>query len=175
MYLDVAVVLLAVLGLVNLALVLAVIRSLRRQTAAPPQFGPPRLPVGQKVPQFSAVTTAGEERALADLLGSRSLMGFFSPTCAPCHAQAAEFTRLAKTLPGGTRQALAVIVGDQDQAADLAPGLAEAASVVIEPRRGPVTSAFSNTGFPTFYLIGPDGRIEASGASVRMVADAVPA
>ena len=68
-----------------------------------------------------------------------------------------------------------MIVGDQDQAADLAPGLAEAASVVIEPRRGPVTSAFSNTGFPTFYLIGPDGRIEASGASVRMVADAVPA
>ena len=73
MYLEVAVVLLAVLGLVNLALVLSVIRHLRRQTAAPPQFGPPRLSAGQQVPQISAVTTAGEERALADLLGSLSL------------------------------------------------------------------------------------------------------
>ena len=174
--LDVAVVLLAVLGLVNLALVLTVIHRLRTGTTSEPaHFGPPQLPVGSKAPEFSAVTTVGQPRSLADLLGSRSLVGFFSPGCHPCHAQLPEFARVAKTIPGGASQVLAVVVGEAGDAAEFAVGLDGAAAVVVESRHGPLADAFSAKAFPSMYLIGSDGRIEASGVSMQMLADAVPA
>jgi peroxiredoxin len=167
------------LCLVNLALLFAVVRKVRllsERVDKMPVMGPAALlPVGGKAPEFTAVTTGGESRSLADLAGSRSVVGFFSPNCQPCRAQLPEFIEFAKALPGGLGQALAVVVSAGEAGAGFAAQLDGAAAVVISPQRGPLPTAFSVRGLPAFYLIGPDGRIVARGMAVQALASAVPA
>jgi peroxiredoxin len=176
---SVALATLGALCLVNLALLIAVARKVRRmgeRLDQMPVMGPAALlPVGGKAPEFTAVTTNGESRSLADLAGSRSVVGFFSPGCPPCHAQLPAFIEFANALPGGPGQALAVVVGDGDAASGFAADLDGAVAVVITPRQGSLTAAFSVRGMPAFYLIGPDGRIEARGMAVQALATTVPA
>jgi thiol-disulfide isomerase/thioredoxin len=167
------------LCLVNLALLFAVVRKLRllgeRVDKMPIMAPAALLPVGSKAPEFTAITTDGESRSLADLAGSRSVVGFFSPNCQPCGAQLPKFIEFAKALPGGAGQALAVVIGEGEAAAGVAAELDGAAAVVISPPRGPLTAVFSVRGFPSFYLLGPDGRVEARGMAVHALASAVPA
>jgi peroxiredoxin len=179
-YLTAALAGVGVLCLVNLVLTFAVIRQVRRhgeKLAVGPMFRGEMmtLPVGTKVPEFSTATISGERRRLADLTGSRSLVGFFTPGCPPCHAQLPEFSKLARTIPGGAAQVLAVIAGEEKDAAEFGAELGEVASVVIESGHGPVATAFSTYGRPSFYLVGADGRVEASGSTVRRLAHPVPA
>jgi thiol-disulfide isomerase/thioredoxin len=167
-----------VLCLANLALLFAVIRKVRvleERVDRFPVFGPAALlPVGSKAPEFAATTTAGESRSLADLAGSRSIVGFFSPNCEPCRAQLPEFIEFAKALPGGFGHALAVVVGESPAASGFAAELDAAADVVITARQGPLARVFSVRGTPAFYLIGPDGRIEARGMAVQALPSPVP-
>jgi peroxiredoxin len=176
---SVALAVVGVLCLVNLALLFAVIRKLRllgEQVDKVPILAPAALlPVGSQAPEFTAVTTRGEARSLADLAGSRSVVGFFSPGCEPCRTQLPEFIEFAKALPGGPGQALAVVVGQTEGAARFAADLEGAVAVVMTSRQGPLKAAFSVRGTPAFYLIGPDGRIEAQGMAVQALASAVPA
>jgi peroxiredoxin len=169
----------SVLCLVNLALLLAVVRKVRllgERVDQMPVMGPAALlPVGSKAPEFTAVTTKGDGRSLANLAGSRSVLGFFSPNCQPCHTQLPEFTEFVRALPGGPGHALAVVVGEGAAAAGFAAELDGAMAVAIAPRQSPLTTAFSVRGFPAFYLIGPDGRIEARGMAVQALADTVSA
>src|SRR6266853_1782230 len=67
--------------------------------------------------------------------------------------------KLARTIPGGAGQVLAVIAGEEKDAAKFGAELGEVASVVIEPGHGPVATAFSTYGRPSFYLVGADGRV----------------
>ncbi len=176
---SVALAAVGVLCLVNLALLFAVIRKVRllseRVDKVPVMAPAALLPAGSLAPEFTAVTTSGESRSLADLAGSRSVVGFFSPGCEPCRTQLPEFIEFAKALPGGPGQALAVVVGETEAAARLAAELDGPSAVVITPRKGTLTAAFSVRGTPAFYLIGPDGRIEARGMAVQVLASAVPA
>lgn len=176
---SVALAAVAVLCLVNLALLFGVARRLRlldERVDKIPIIGPAALlPVGRQAPEFTAVTTEGESRSLADLAGSRSVVGFFSAGCGSCRTQLPKFIEFAKALPGGPGQALAVVIGETENAAALAAELGEAVAVAMTPRQGPIVTAFSVRGTPAFYLIGPDGRIEARGMAVNALADAVPA
>lgn len=160
--------------LVNLFLTFVVVRRLRQhgeQLAALPRFRPPpRLPAGSQAPDFMTTTVTGATRSLAGLAGSRGLVGFFNPDCGPCRKQLPEFADLARTMPGGAEQVLAVVSGDEATAAGMTSELNGLASVVIEPGEGPMCRAFSVRGFPSFYVIGADGRIEGSGEAVRMLA-----
>lgn len=175
---SVALATVSVLCLVNLVLLFAVIRKVRllgeRVDQVPLMAPAALLPVGSKAPGFTAVTTSGESRSLADLAGSRSVVGFFSPNCQPCHAQVPQFIEFAQALPGGGH-ALAVVVGEGAAAAGLAAELDGTAAVVITPARGPLIAAFSVRGFPAFYLVDPDGRIEARGMGVQALVSPVPA
>jgi peroxiredoxin len=133
----------------------------------------PRLPTGSKAPEFEATTVSGMRYSLADLTGSRSAVAFFSVSCTPCHTQLPEFVAYARTIPGGASQVIAVVSGDgeheREAAAHFTDELAAVASVVVEPRQGPLATAFSVQGFPTFYALDESGRIEAGGVAVRMI------
>jgi thiol-disulfide isomerase/thioredoxin len=176
---SVALAAVSALCLVNLALLFAVIRKVRllgeRVDKVPVMAPAALLPVGSQVPEFTAVTTNGESRSLADLAGSRSVVGFFSPNCQPCQVQVPQFIEFAKALPGGVGHAFAVVVGEGTAAAGLAAELDGAAAVVITPARGPLIAAFSVRGFPAFYLVDPDGRIEARGMGIQALGSPVPA
>jgi peroxiredoxin len=157
-YLAAAVVIFGVLSLVNLGLTFALIRRAARQPAQGAgmtrQRPSPRLAAGVKAPEFSAATIRGETKALGDLTGARSLLGFFSAGCPPCMAAVPDFIQYADSIPGGASQVIAVVSGDVGKrTASFVHDLADSAAVIVEPVQGPVASAFSVLGYPTFYLL----------------------
>jgi thiol-disulfide isomerase/thioredoxin len=182
-YLTVAVIGVGVLCLVNLWLIIAMARVLRghgeqlahRRSGPRPVVGPPP---GTQVPEFTVTTVTGATVSAGDLRGQRSVIGFFSPGCAPCHEQVPAFTAFARTLAGGAARPLAVICGGghgsaqgQDAGADhLAGQLADVAHVVREPSAGTAAAALAVSGFPSFILLDAGGRVEAGAHAVAGIA-----
>ena len=173
-----------VLGMVNLALTIIVIRWVLRRGRPPGPLGEPefmrgqRLQPGAKVPELSVTTVSGESRSLADMDGAPSLIGFFSPGCPPCHTQLPLFVDLARTIPGGAGQVLAVVVGDKQLQGvvigEFVGELEGAAAIAVEPLAGPAAAALAVKGYPTFYMI-DDGQVQASSAAVHRLAIRQPA
>jgi thiol-disulfide isomerase/thioredoxin len=185
-YLAAAVAGVGALGLVNLWLTIALARKLRdhgEQLARRPSGPRPLvgLPPGTQVPDFTLTTVAGATVSAEDLRGHRSVIGFFSPGCAPCHDQIPAFAAFARALPGGADRALAVISGGhsaargQDGGADdFARQLADVAHVVREPSAAAAAAAaLAVSGFPSFILLDAGGRVEAGAHAVAGIARSV--
>jgi thiol-disulfide isomerase/thioredoxin len=128
--------------------------------------GRPWLAAGTQIPAFEAQTTSGEPVSLERLLGQESMVGFFSPGCTPCREQLPAFARLAGD---GGRAALAVIVGPASTADELLAVADGTVPVLREAQGGPVTTAFAARAFPGIFLLDPQGRVVASGATVTAV------
>lgn len=173
-----------VLGLVNLALTFVVIRWMLRRGRPPGPVGEPefmrglRLQPGAKVPELSVTTASGESLSLAGMPGAPRLIGFFSAGCPPCRTQLPLFVDLARTIPGGAGQVLAVVVGDQQRQGEvigeLVSELSGAAAVAVEPLGGPAAAALAVKGYPAFYVI-DDGQVQASSGAVHRLAVRQPA
>lgn len=175
------------LGLVNLWLTVAMARRLREHSEQLARQAPERMPPrsvgpepGTTVPEFSVTTVSGALVSAADLRGAGSLIGFFTPGCQPCRAQVQSFVTLARSLPGGRSHALAVVFNGGRATANLAVAdtgslaedLAEAAQVIIGSAATKVAAALSVTGYPSFILIGADGRVEAGAHAVASLGTA---
>ncbi|GLW25378.1 MULTISPECIES: peroxiredoxin family protein [Microbispora] len=161
-----AVIVLGGLVLVNLLLTAAVIRKLRKITKELPAgrardgFG---LPVGAEVPAFSALTVADTKVTTDDLAGGRTLVGFFSTDCRHCLPNAPGFAATARDAAADGVRNLAVVVAGEEEPAGLLDALGDAVTVVVENEGGALTDAFAVAGFPSFFLVGPDATIAASG------------
>jgi thiol-disulfide isomerase/thioredoxin len=76
--------------------------------------------------------------------------------CPPCKELAPRFIDFASTFPGGRDHVWAVIEGEQEDPAWLAALLGRVANVVVEPVRGPASTAFGIDEFPTVFLLDGD-------------------
>lgn len=165
-----AVVLLAVLTLLNIALLLAVVRRLREHETRLSSLGTavaaggslvPEVmaPVGHRISEFTAESVDGRlvDRAT---LETPALVGFFSPSCDSCHERVPDFRKAAGDHVGS---ALAVVVRDDKDPAELIADLDGSATVVVEEPEGPLSAAFAVRGFPAFALVGAGGTIQARG------------
>ncbi len=174
-----AVTVVGALGVVNLIFSLGVIRRLREHTeildrlaaGGGAQGESVMLRPGETVGDFVATTMDGERVSRGALVGS-TLVGFFSPDCAPCEERLPEFVDHAEHHPGGRRQVLAVIVAqDEDTAGPVVAELASVARVVRDVGAGPVPRAFGVHGFPAFALVEPGGMVRASGYELSALAE----
>jgi thiol-disulfide isomerase/thioredoxin len=170
-----ALVLFGVLTLGELLLIMLVARKVHdhdghliqvRLSLRSEQRGRSWLEVGTQVPPFLAKTTSDEPVSLERLLGRESVVGFFSPGCRPCRQELPAFARLAAS---GGRQALAVVVGPASLAEEFLTILDGVVPVVREEQGGSVTTAFATRAFPGVFLLDPDGKVVARGASVGVV------
>lgn len=173
-----AVTIVGALCALDLVLTLAVVRRLREHTTAlrglrsadgavPADH---MLPAGTSIGSFTTTTDDGEPLS-ADVLTGHTLVGFFSPGCEACSARLPDFVDHARTIPGGREQVLAVVVGGGHDPTPYTDTLRRVARLVAEEPGGPVATAFSVEGFPSFYLVGADGAIVVSGYGL----DAFPA
>ncbi|MFC5180505.1 peroxiredoxin family protein [Actinomadura harenae] len=164
-YLVAAVVLFAVLSVLNLLLTFGILRRMRADAAAGPRTVPGAgdlfaLKPGATVPEFSAVTTRDEPVTREDAAG---VVAFFSADCDGCHDLLPSFLERARTL--GRDNVLAVFSGEEPETV---AALEEVARVVqADGKGGPVARAFQNEWTPALYLLGEDGRITGSGARMH--------
>jgi AhpC/TSA family len=174
-YLSAAVILVGILGLANLALTLALVRRLRADASASGASGtravaPGLLAEGSQAPDFSAVAMTGAHVGLGSLLGHASLVGIFSSACKPCRDHMPGFVAAARQLPSGSSGAVAVVRGDEADAADLLEALGDSATVILEPEGGPVGEAFSVETYPSMYMLDESGLIvSAAHVASRLV------
>jgi thiol-disulfide isomerase/thioredoxin len=178
-YLTAAVALVGVVALTTLLLVIALARRLAElgATAGAPQSDlvsdVSDLPLGSKPEYFRVATISGGTVSLDGLSGNRALFGFFFAGCTPCNRQLPAFAELAKTIPGGPSQVVAVVSGEPDKAAGYAARLEGVASVVLESPRadeGTISHSFNVSGWPSYYLLDAAGTVESSAPSLSKLA-----
>jgi len=167
--LSVAVVVLAVLVLLDLALTAAVIRRLRvlDERTSVPDFG--GLPVGVEVPAFEVTAVDGGSFTGEVFSGRRSLVAFYSTNCTGCHQQAPDFAVEAGRLAAEGVQVLPVLTpdgqGDAEREGRLRELLAGAGRLVVDGE-GALPRAFAVRATPSYFAVGPDGRVTGKGLSL---------
>jgi hypothetical protein len=167
MVLTTAVIVLAVLVLVDLLLSGAIIRRLRDHEAQLADALPstePGLRTGTPMPDFSS---ADGSLTRADLLGVPVLLGFFSTGCRFCPAQAEQLAHRGPGIAAGSIRVINVLtVTDESVADDLTPVLEKSGTVVTEHGPGGLMATFSVSGTPTFLLFDREGTLIGTGHTV---------
>ncbi|MFD8001130.1 TlpA family protein disulfide reductase [Streptomyces mirabilis] len=152
--LTAAVVLVAVLCLLDLLLTVGVIRRLREHTEiiAPirQQSG---IRTGDDVGEFSVLSVDGEPLGRESLTDD-SVVAFFAPDCQPCKAVIPDFIRWAEADENGRERRIAVVIGDASLSRELVTMLRPVAQVVVEEPLGTVSTAFRTSATPTVLRVG---------------------
>jgi peroxiredoxin len=120
--------------------------------------------VGGPFPAFALATTKGTHVTAGALRGKLTLVNFFFADCVPCIAEIPALNAYARHYP--EVQVLAVTFDDLATAKGFVRQRGLQWPVLVEGM--PLISAVGVSGFPTFALIGPDGRLRAiaHGASI---------
>jgi thiol-disulfide isomerase/thioredoxin len=174
-YVIASVVLVGMLCGVNLLLTFGVIRRLREHAellAGSPRVvdNDPSVAVGSVVGEFSVTAADGDVVTRGSLDGG-TVVGFFSPGCAPCEELLPRFVEYAAS-EGVGRRVVAVVAASDAEAGEMAAQLAPVARVVVEGAfGGAVSTAFGVRGYPAVCVVGGDGTVIASGSTM----DALPA
>jgi hypothetical protein len=177
-YPQMVLIFLAVLGVFNAAIAVALLRRVTQQSAllkasiegvANP--APIMMTAGQRVGSFDATTVAGQPVSREGLRGN-TLVGFLSPTCPACAESLPGF--ILRAMEAGQEQTLVVIAGQTVAAQPLLDKLTPVARVVVEPDHGPLARAFKVDGFPAFAMLDGD-TVLASHFALDRIPEATPA
>lgn len=163
--LAVAVVLVAVLCLLDLLMTLGVIRRLREHTAhldkllrARTDDGLP--PIGTVVGEFNATAVDGTPVSRESAVDR--MVAFFSPGCEPCLEKLPGFAEYASAWADGPRRVLAVVKGSAEEANAMVDLLARVAIVVVEGADAPVSRALGVDATPVFCVVDRAGAVIAA-------------
>lgn len=118
-----------------------------------------KLTAGTKAPDFEVVTLKGEKIKLADFRKKFVFIDFWGSWCGPCRGEIPNIKKLAETIPGNQLQVLGLAKDELPKLTDYIQkenitypnALADDALLAV----------YGITGFPTTFLIGPDGKIVA--------------
>ncbi|PXX71661.1 thiol-disulfide isomerase/thioredoxin [Nocardia tenerifensis] len=157
-YVVAAVVVLAVLVVLDLLLTFAVLRRLRIHEARLSAPGTVRDElIGRRLPRFGAS-------------GATRLVAFFSAGCAPCVEQAAEFARHADA------ERVAILVlgsASESERQRLLTALGDAPTVITEPDGDALAAELGVRSFPQLLLVDESGTIVAARHSLAALAAGV--
>jgi thiol-disulfide isomerase/thioredoxin len=174
-----------VLCLLNLLITSGITRRLREHSAilsrlaaggtGDPDGQGPELPrPGSVVAEFRTVSTHGVQLT-RDTLPTNSVVGFFSPDCAPCREQLPLFVTYAADRPGESDRFFAVVAGNGDKVAEAVAQFGDSAHVVTGHAGTEISRAFSVGVYPTFVVLGANGAIRASFHRVAELSPDLPA
>jgi len=130
------------------------------------------LKPGTVAPAFSLKTPEGDTVSLSDYAGKALLIEFFATSCPHCQAEAPHLHGLYNTLDT-SREQMVSINADSEGAPSVYAfhryfGLQYPALLDLGPQvgswhspqnPGPITNAYHIQGYPTFYVIAPDGTV----------------
>ncbi|MBB6405673.1 hypothetical protein [Arthrobacter sp. AZCC_0090] len=167
--LSVALLVTALIAVVNLVFTLAVVRRLREhesklgdistKSAATDLMVKP----GEAPANFDSLTIAGERLSTASL-GAGTLIGFFLKGCAPCSELFPDFVKAVREY-GGNSRPIAVLAGFSDEDNDYVAALSEFAHVVFENQSDTsdtLTKAFKVSAYPSVCTMDAAGCVSST-------------
>jgi thiol-disulfide isomerase/thioredoxin len=173
-----AVVLLAVIVVLNLAVTVAVLGRLRTRTwghTGPRPDGPGGLARGAALPAFAAPAVDGTIVGPDTFAGRRTLVGLFATSCPGCADAAPAFAAWAARLADADVATVAVLAtGPGEDGGELVGILTKVGTLVVERRPGAVMDAFGAQITPSYFLVDATGRIERKGLTWEECLPAVP-
>jgi hypothetical protein len=171
-YLAAFTVLVGLIAVLNLVLTFGVIKQLRDHTELLVKGGTGKpkatvcVPAGESPTDFAATTLDGEPLTRQSVAGS--FVAFLTPFCETCEERVADVLGYSESLRLGREDVLAVLIGTEEETAELAGKLRGVARLAVEsPAGGPIGTAFSVVGYPALALLDTDGSVIASGADLR--------
>ena len=130
------------------------------------------LPRGAQAPDFTLRTPTGTPVSLRALRGKAVMLEFFATWCPHCNAEAPHLKTIAESFPASKYAYVSVNADSEDAASVFAyhryfglpfPALLDpsspAGSFHQQGGAGPVTTKYHVLSYPTFYVIGKNGRI----------------
>ncbi|MDX2078333.1 MAG: cytochrome c biogenesis protein CcdA [bacterium] len=132
------------------------ISSIRTTANQLPDVG---LAVGLTAPDFSATTATGETLRLADLRGKTVLLNFWFTTCEPCKSEMPAFQNAYEA---NNSDKFVVIAVNREESAEAITAFADEYALtfpLVVDTSGALQTRYNIIGYPTTYLINPDGVI----------------
>jgi thiol-disulfide isomerase/thioredoxin len=121
------------------------------------------LQPGSVAPEFSFTDINGKPHRLSDYRGKVVLVDFWGVWCGPCVAEAPKLAGIYKKLHEKGFDVIGIHMGDEmDKLRKFIGEKGMTWSQSIEDERGPLHRLFRVDGWPTYYLIGRDGKIRAN-------------
>jgi peroxiredoxin len=116
------------------------------------------LKTGFPAPDFQFADLNGKTRRLSDFRGSVVLLDFWGTWCASCVEMAPELVRLYETYHARGFEIIGIAANDpRDKVAAFIAGRQMPWTQTLESDKGPITTLYRVNGWPTAFLVGPDG------------------
>jgi len=119
---------------------------------------PVGIPVGEVAPDWTLTDPAGREHTLSDYRGKVVLLDFWATWCGPCKLAMPGLEELHQELKAKGLEVFGLNCWDQPGAAERYMEEEELTYTTLL-NADPVAQTYKVSGIPTFYLVGPDGRV----------------
>jgi len=114
---------------------------------------------GGRTPALKLPDAEGRSHALADWKGKTVVVNFWATWCEPCREEMPSLDRLKGRLAGKSFDVIAVNVGESPERVARFTREVPVAFPIVYDRDGATAKVWKVRGYPTSYVIGPDGRI----------------
>jgi thiol-disulfide isomerase/thioredoxin len=114
---------------------------------------------GGKTPALKLADADGRERSLAEWRGKTVVVNFWATWCEPCREEMPSLERLKARLSGKAFDVLAVNVGESPERVARFTREVPVTFPIVYDKDSAMAKTWKVRGYPTSYVLGPDGRI----------------
>lgn len=114
---------------------------------------------GGKTPALKLADAGGREIALSELRGKIVVVNFWATWCEPCREEMPSLERLRNQLTDKRFEVVAVNVGEAPERVARFTRDVPVSFPIVYDREGAAAKAWKVRGYPTSFVIDPDGRI----------------
>jgi thiol-disulfide isomerase/thioredoxin len=114
---------------------------------------------GGKAPPPKLGEADGRERSIAEWRGKTVVVNFWATWCEPCREEMPSLERLKARMAGRPFEVIAVNVGESPERVARFTKEVPVTFPIVYDRHSEIARSWKVRGYPTSYVIGPDGRI----------------
>jgi thiol-disulfide isomerase/thioredoxin len=114
---------------------------------------------GGKAPALKLADAEGRARSLSDWRGKTVVVNFWATWCEPCREEMPSLERLRAKLSAKPFDIVAVNVGESPERVARFTREVPVTFPILDDRDSAAAKRWKVRGYPTSYVIGPDGRI----------------
>jgi thiol-disulfide isomerase/thioredoxin len=114
---------------------------------------------GGKTPALKLAEADGRQRSISEWRGKTVIVNFWATWCEPCRDEMPSLERLKSRMAGKPFDILAVNVGESPERVARFTQEVPVTFPIVYDRDSSVARSWKVRGYPTSYVLGPDGRI----------------